>query len=91
MVRQCDDKITTDVMRVAVIGEYVTNKGCRCSCGATWMGNVWKKKDEYIKSRKFGMSVSMSYFSRFALKSRSKTSVYSLMKAFLISLLGTDY
>ena len=33
-----------------------------------------EKKDEYIKSRKFEMSVSVSYFSRFALKSPSKAS-----------------
>ena len=33
-----------------------------------------RRKDEYIKSRKFEMSVSISYFSRFALKSPSKTS-----------------
>ena len=34
-----------------------------------------RRKDEYIKSRKFKTSVSMSYFSRSALKSPSKTSV----------------
>ena len=33
-----------------------------------------RRKDEYIKSKKFEMSVSVSYFSRFALKSPSKTS-----------------
>ena len=44
MVRQYDDKTTRGVRRVAVIGEYVINKGCRCCCGASWTNNVWKKK-----------------------------------------------
>ena len=52
------------------------------------------RKDEYIKSTKFEMSVSMSYFSRFALKSLSKAIkllFYSLIKAFLIGLIGSHY
>ena len=44
-----------------------------------------RRKDKYIKSRKFEMSVSMSYFIR------STLVFYSLMKTFLISLLGSDY
>ena len=38
-----------------------------------WVGLAMcgRRNDEYIKSRKFDMSVSISYFRRFALKSPS--------------------
>ena len=44
MGRQCDDKITRGIKRVAVIDEYSINKGCQCWCSTSWTGNVWKKK-----------------------------------------------
>ena len=53
-----------------------------------------RRKDVHVKSKKFEMSVSMSYFSSFALKSPSKTSVLFSNERFsnnLINLLGSDY
>ena len=50
-----------------------------------------RKNNEYIKSRKFEMSVFMSYFSRFALQSSSKSSALFSNESFLIHLLGSHY
>ena len=52
-----------------------------------WCG---RRKDEYIISRKFEMSESLSYFSRFAIKSPSKISVL-FSKVFLKGLVGSHY
>ena len=36
MVRQCDEKITRGVRRIAVIGKYIINKVCQYYCGGSW-------------------------------------------------------
>ena len=41
-----------------------------------------RRKDEYIKSGKFEMSIAMSYFNRFTLKSLSITSVLFYNESF---------
>ena len=75
MVRQCDDKITRGVRTVAVIGEKVINKGCQYCCGASCTGKCVEEERMNTLSLKSLKCLYLSYFSRFALKSPSKTSV----------------
>ena len=66
MIRQCDDKIFRGVRRVAVIGDILSIRVVNAAVARVGLTVCGRRNDEYIKSRKFEMSVSMSYFSRFA-------------------------
>lgn len=48
----------------------ISIKGCQCNTAVVRIGLAMceRRKDKYIKSRKFDMSTPMSYFSRFTLK-----------------------
>ena len=50
--------------------------------GGVTLAMCGRRKDKYNKSKKFEIPVPMSYFSRFALKSPSKTSVLFSYESF---------
>ena len=76
MIRKCNDNITRGVRRVAVIGKYIINKYCADAAvvrvGVTMCG---RRKNAFIKPKKFEMPVTVFCLSRFELKSPRKTSV----------------
>ena len=55
MIRQCDGKITGNVLRkeVVVTGKYIALEHCWCSVELVEMGMCERRRDEHIESRKF--------------------------------------
>ena len=66
-------QILVNILSIRVDNAVVVRVGL-AMCG--------RRKNEYIKPRKIEMSVSMSYFSRFALKSPNKSFIKSFSNRF---------